>query len=53
MEFGIEKCTMLVMKSVKRHRTDGMELPNQDKIRRLGENETYKYLDILEVDSIK
>ena len=27
MEFGIEKCAMLVMKSGKRHMTDGMELP--------------------------
>ena len=26
MEFGIEKCAMLVMKSGKRHMTDGMEL---------------------------
>ena len=34
---------MLVMKSGKRHLTDGMELPNQDKIRTLAENETYKY----------
>ena len=38
MEFGIEKCAMLVMKSGKRHLTDGMELPNQDKIRTLAEN---------------
>ena len=53
MEFGIEKCAMLVMKSGKRHLTDGMELLNQDKIRMLGENETYKYLGILEVDTIK
>ena len=53
MEFGIEKCTMLVMKSGKRHMTYGMELPNQDKIRALGENETYKYLGILEADTIK
>ena len=30
-----------------------MELPNQEKIRMLGENETYKYLGILEADSIK
>ena len=36
MEFGIEKCTMLVMKSGKRHMTDGMELPNHDKIWTLG-----------------
>ena len=33
--------------------TDGMELPNQDKIRTLGENITYKYLGILEADTIK
>ena len=30
-----------------------MELPNQDKIRTLGENETYEYLGILEADTIK
>ena len=30
-----------------------MELPNQDKIRMLGEKETYKYLGILEADTIK
>ena len=28
MEFGIEKCSMLVMKSGEQHLTDGMELPN-------------------------
>ena len=53
MEFGIEKCAMLVIKSGKRHITDGMELPNQDKIWTLGEKETYKYLGILETDIIK
>ena len=53
MEFSMEKYAMLVIKSGKRHLTDGMELPNQDKIRTLGEKETYKYLGILEVDSIK
>ena len=41
MEFGIEKCALLVMKSGKRHLTDGIELPNQAKIRTLAENETY------------
>ena len=44
MEFGIEKCAMLVK---------GMELPNQDKIRTLRKKETYKYLGILEADTIK
>ena len=53
MEFGIEKCAMLVMKSGKRHMTDGIEQPNQDKIRTLGENGTYEYLGILEADTIK
>ena len=53
MEFGIEKCAMLVMKSGKRQLTDGIELPNKDKIKTLAENETYKYLGILEADTIK
>ena len=52
MEFGIEKCALIVMKSGKRHLTDGIELPNQDKIRTLAE-ENYKYLGILEADNIK
>ena len=53
MEFGIEKGAMLVMKSGKRQLTDGMELPNKDKIKTLAENETLKYLSILEADTIK
>ena len=53
MEFSIEKWAMLVIKSGKRHMTDGMELPNHEKIRTVGENENYKYLGILEADTIK
>ena len=53
IEFGIEKCAMLVMKSGKRHMAEGVELPNQVVIRTLGEKETYKYLGILEADTIK
>ena len=53
VEFGIEKCALLVMKSGKRHMTDAMELPNQDKMRTLAENETFKYVGILEADTIK
>ena len=41
------------MKSRKRHMTDGIELPNQEKIRTHGEKETYKYLGIVEADTIK
>ena len=53
MEFGIEKCAMLLMKRRKWHQTNGMELPNLDNIRSLGEKKTDKYLGILEADSIK
>ena len=52
LEFGIEKCAMLVMKSGKQHITEDVKLPNQV-IRMLREKETYKYLGILESDTIK
>ena len=51
MEFGREKCAMLVIKSGKRHITEGAKLPNQVVIRTLGD--TCKYLGILEADTIK
>ena len=41
------------MKSGKQHLTDRIEIPNEGKIRTLTENETYKYLGILEADTIK
>ena len=44
MEFGIEKCAMLVMKSGKREITERTELPNQE--------ENNKYMGILKADSI-
>ena len=53
MGFRIEKLALLIMKSRKRHMTEAMELQNQNKIRTLGEKETYKYLGILEADTIK
>ena len=53
MEFGIEKCSMLMIKSGKLHMTEGMELVNQEKIKTPREKETYKYLGIFEVDAIK
>ena len=33
--------------------TERIELLNEEKIRMLGEKETYKYLGMLEADSIK
>ena len=41
------------MKNGKQYLTDGMELPKQDKIRTLGEKEIFKYLGILEADTLK
>ena len=49
---GIEKCAMPVMKSGKQHLTGRIKLPYQQKIRTLGEKEIYKYLRILEADTI-
>ena len=44
---------MLIMKGEKRQMTEGIELTNQKKIRMLEQKETYKYLGILEADTIK
>ena len=52
MVFGIEKYAMLILKNGKRLMREGMELPNQEKIRTPREK-SYKYLTILEVDIIK
>ena len=41
MEFGMKKYAMLIMKSGKWQITEEIELPNQEKIRTLGEKETY------------
>ena len=48
MEFGIEKCVRLIMRSRKRQLSEGKQQPNQEKIRALAKKETYKYLGILE-----
>ena len=41
------------MKNGKLQMTEGIELPNQEKFRTLREKKTYKYLGILEADTIK
>ena len=53
MEIGIEKCTMLLMQCRKSEIMQGIELPNQGRIRTFREKENYKYLGILETDTIK
>ena len=45
MEFGIEKCAMLVMEEGKIVNSVGIELPNGKVIKTLQEGENYKYLE--------
>ena len=52
MEFGIKKCGVLILKRGKIVKCDGIELPNNDVIKEVGE-EGYTYLGIVEVDKIK
>ena len=51
MEFGIEKCAMLVMEKGKIVKSVGIELPDGKVIKSLQECESYKYLGILEADT--
>ena len=53
MEFAIEKCTMLIMRSRDTTHDGRNRTTNQEKIKMLGEKETYKYLGILEGDTIE
>ena len=46
MEFGIEKCVMLIMRSREKEIPEGIA---QERIRTFGEKETYKYLGMLEI----
>ena len=39
MEFGLEKYDMLIKRRGKRERTEGIELPNHERIRTHGEKE--------------
>ena len=50
IEFGIEKCVMLVMEKAKIVKSVGIELPDSKVIKSLQEGESYKYLGILESD---
>ena len=50
MEFGIEKCAMLVMEKGKIMKLVVIELPGRKVMKSLQERESYKYLGILETD---
>ena len=50
MEFGIEKCAMLVMEKGKIVKSVGIKFADGKVIKSLHESESYKYLGILEAD---
>ena len=52
MEFGIEKCAMLVMEKGKIVKSVGIELPDGKVIKSLEECKSYKYLGILQADKL-
>ena len=43
MEFYRGKCTMFIRRSGKIQFTEGKEMPNQERIKTLGEQECYQY----------
>ena len=52
LQFGIEKCGVIIMKRGKMAICDGIELPDGEKMKVVNE-EGYKYLGIVELDRIK
>jgi hypothetical protein len=52
MEFGLDKCAMLVMEAGKRVACEGIALPDGHRIKEVDEN-GYKYLGVLQGASIK
>ena len=52
MEFGVEKCAVLIMKRGKFIRSEGICLPDGQRIKSLEKEEGYKYLSILEADGV-
>ena len=52
MDFGIEKCAILVMEKGKIVKSVGIDLPDGKVIKPLQEGENYKYLGILEADKV-
>ena len=51
MEFGIEKCAILVMEKGKIVKSVGIELSDGKVIKSLQEGESYKYLGLLEAEN--
>ena len=52
MEYGTEKCAMLIMKNGNRETTEETILPNKKNVRTLREKENDKDLEILKADQL-
>ena len=50
MDFGIEKCSMLVTEKGRIVKSLGIELPDGKVIKTIQEGESYRYLQIIEAD---
>ena len=54
MLFGLQKCAILVMKRGKIEMgTDDMIMPGRGEIKAMGENSDYRYLGVLECNTVK
>ena len=53
MEFGIQKCAMLKIVGGKMVECEEISLPNGEKIRSLEKGQDYRYLGVLQCDTIK
>ena len=52
MEFGVEKCAMLVIKRGKVVESNGIDLPNNETIKSIHEENGYKYLGVMEANQV-
>ena len=53
MEFGVEKCAVMVIRRGKLARSDDIILPDESVIKGLAEGDAYKYLGVLEAEEVK
>jgi hypothetical protein len=53
MEFGLEKCTTLTIHKGKATHTEGLTLSNNNTIKGLSLEESYKYLGVQQAEDVK
>ena len=53
MQFGLSKCAVIALKRGKTISSRNIRMPDGEEFRSLGEDGSYKYLGVLETDTIK